>query len=109
MREWKPGTVRTGCASAVTLYRPLSGIPLLASGPATVTIGSDGFAEWRRLPSSGTLSISGATYWFLYDADFKELASGTGSGTPSFSGAGAKYLVLFGTQGAAISLNLTAQ
>ncbi|MDQ5986242.1 MAG: hypothetical protein CSYNP_01961 [Syntrophus sp. SKADARSKE-3] len=43
------------------LYRPLSGIPLLASGPATVSIGVDGFTEWRRLPSSGALSISGAT------------------------------------------------
>ena len=91
------------------LYRPLSGISLLASGPSTVSIGSDGFAEWRRLPASGTLSISGTTYWFLYDADFNALASGTGSGSPSFSGAGAKYIALFGTNGATISLNLTAQ
>jgi len=90
------------------LYRPLSGLPLLASGPATVAIGSDGFAEWRRLPSSGALSISGAGYWFLYDADFKELASGRGSGAPLFSGAGAKYLVVFGTGGATINLNLSA-
>jgi len=91
------------------LYCPLSGISPLASGPSTVSIGSDGFAEWRRLPSSGTLSMSGATYWFLYNADFNELASGMGSGTPSFSGAGAKYIALFGTKGATISLNLTAQ
>jgi CubicO group peptidase (beta-lactamase class C family) len=91
------------------LYRPLSGISLLASGQSTVSIGSDGFAEWRRLPSSGTLFISGATYWFLYDADFKEIASGMGSGSPLFSGTGAKCLVLFGTNEAMISLNLTAQ
>jgi CubicO group peptidase (beta-lactamase class C family) len=90
------------------LYRPVAGLPLLASGSATVSIGSDGFAEWRKLPSSGTLSISGASYWFLYDADFKELASGTASGAPLFSGAGAKYLVVFGTGGATINLNLSA-
>jgi CubicO group peptidase (beta-lactamase class C family) len=91
------------------LYRPLSGIPLLASGPTTVPIGSDGFAEWRQLPASGTLSMNGTTSWFLYDADFNELASGMVSGTPSFSGAGSKYLVLLGTYGTTISLNLTAQ
>jgi hypothetical protein len=45
----------------------------------------------------------------LYDADFKEIASGMGSGSPLFSGTGAKCLVLFGTNEAMISLNLTAQ
>jgi CubicO group peptidase (beta-lactamase class C family) len=89
------------------LYRPLSGVPQLVSGPVTVVIGSDGFSEWRKLPSSGALSISGAGYWFLYDADFNELATGKGSGAPLFSGAGAKYLALFGTSGETISLNLT--
>ena len=91
------------------LYRPLSGIPLLASGTATVSIGSDEFAEWRKLPSSGTLSISGATYWFLYGADFTEIASGKGSGAPLLSGTGAKYLVVFGARGSTINLKLTAQ
>jgi len=90
------------------LHRPLSGVPLLPSGATTVAVGGDGFTEWRRLPASGMLSISGAGYWFLYDAEFKELASGTGRGTPSFSGSGAKYLALFGERGAAINLTLTA-
>ncbi len=89
-----------------TLYRPLSGLAPLPSGTTAITIGSDGFTEWRRLPSSGTLSISGAGYWFLYDANFTELAHGTGSGTPSFSGSGAKYLALFGAGGTTISLTL---
>jgi CubicO group peptidase (beta-lactamase class C family) len=90
-----------------TLHRPLSGVPLLAAGTSAVSIGGDGFAEWRRLPPSGTLSISGSTYWFLYDADFAELASGTASGAPSFSGTGAKYLVVFGPRESAIDLKLT--
>ncbi|MHB8770596.1 MAG: serine hydrolase domain-containing protein [Syntrophales bacterium] len=90
------------------LYRPLSGVPLLDAGPSTVAIGSDGFAQWRRLPAAGTLSLSGAAYWFLYDADFRELASGRESGAPLFSGSGAKYLLLYGIRGTAISLNLTA-
>jgi hypothetical protein len=91
------------------LYRPLAGISRLALGPSEASIGSNGFAEWRRLPASGTLSISGATSWFLYDAEFNGLASGTGSSSPSFSGADEKYIALFGTSGATIRLNLTAQ
>ena len=91
------------------LYRPLSGVAPLAPGASTVPIGSDGFAEWRRLPPAGMLSLAGAGYWFLYDEGFRELASGTGSGAPPFSGVGAKYLLLFGEKDTAISLNLTAQ
>ena len=90
------------------LYRPLSGVPPLPSGSSTVAIGSDGFAQWRRLPAAGALTLSGAARWFLYDAEFRELASGTGSGAPSFSGSGAKYLLLYGAQGTAIALNLMA-
>jgi CubicO group peptidase (beta-lactamase class C family) len=89
------------------LYRPLSGLPLLASGPSVVSVGSDGFAEWRSLPFSGTLSISGTTGWILYDADFNQLAYGRESGAPVFSGAGTKYLLLYGPMGSTINLNLT--
>lgn len=90
------------------LHRPLSGVPLLTAGASSVVIGSEGFTEWRRLPASGVLSVNNSGYWFLYDADLAELASGTGSGAPSFSGTGAKYLALFGAQGTTINLNLAA-
>jgi len=88
------------------LYRPQSTIPLLAPGPAAVTIGADEFAEWRRLPAAGTISVTNATYWALFDATYTELASGTGPGTHAFAGVGAKYLVLFGAAGTSIILNL---
>jgi CubicO group peptidase (beta-lactamase class C family) len=90
------------------LYRPLSGVSSLTAGVSTVTIDNNGFAEWRVLPTSGSVAISGSgtTHWFLYDAGLKELASGTASGSPSFSGAGSHYLVLFGPAGSAIGLNL---
>ena len=32
-----------------TLYRPLAGIPSVALGTSTVTIGSEGFNEWRSV------------------------------------------------------------
>ena len=47
--------------SVSTLYRPLSGVTQVAVGQSSVTIGSNGFAEWRKLPTSGSLSISGAS------------------------------------------------
>lgn len=89
-----------------SLYRPLLGVPLAAAGTTTMTIGSEGHAEWRRLPVSGTVSISGTTAWKLFDSDFKQIAFSKGSGSAVFSGAGEKYLMLFGAKGAAITLNL---
>lgn len=89
-----------------TLYRPQSTVPLLAPGAATVTIGAEEFAEWRRLPAAGTISVTNAAYWALFDAAYTELASGTGPGSHAFAGAGAKYMVLFGAAGTPIVLNL---
>jgi len=89
------------------LYRPMSSLQQLATGSSTVTIGSDGFTEWRRLPVSGKLAISGDTSWTLYNANFKVLASGTGSGSCSFTGSNSNYLALAGTVGAPIVLKLT--
>jgi hypothetical protein len=88
------------------LYRPRSGLALLAAGPSTVTIGSDGFTEWRALPASGSLTITGASAWVLYDAQLAVLASGTGAGAPTFSGSDTKYLALLGAAGASIDLQL---
>lgn len=89
-----------------TLYRPQSAIPLLTPGSAIVTIGADAFAEWRRLPAAGTISVANASYWVLFDDAYTELASGTAAGTHAFAGAGAKYLVLFGAAGTPVTLNL---
>ena len=90
-----------------TLLRPLTGVPLLASGQSTVTIGSEGFNEWRKLPATGSVSIDGGSGWRLYDVDFKQTASGTGSGSAVLPGSGtAAYLMLFGANGTTINLNL---
>ncbi len=94
--------------SGSTLYRPLSGVPVAPAGPTTVAIGSEGHAEWRGLPADGTVSINAATVWKLFDGDFNQIAFGRGSGGATFSGAGNKYLMLFGAKGATINLNLAA-
>ncbi len=93
-----------------TLFRPLASVPSLAPGIATATIGSEGLNEWRTLPVSGSLSVTGGDEWRLYDAAFKQIASGPGSGSAVLPGSGkAAYLMLFGSPGATISLNLTVE
>ena len=88
------------------LYRPLSGLVLLEEGERLVAISSQGFGEWFRLPSSGELSISGSTFWFLYDAQGVEITSGTTGGTLKLSDTEAVYLLLRGEPETAIALNL---
>lgn len=91
-----------------TLYRPLSGVTPVAAGQTAVTIGSNAFAEWRKLPSTGSVSISGASVWRLFGAHFKQLSYGRGNGSVVLPGSGtATYLMLFGSPGATITLNLT--
>ena len=90
-----------------TLFCPLSGILSISAGPALVTIGNEGFSEWRKLPVSDSISISNATAWRLYDSNFNQTSSGKGSGSVVLPGSGeAAYLMLFGASGSTIHLNL---
>jgi CubicO group peptidase (beta-lactamase class C family) len=90
-----------------TLFRPLAGVPSLTPGTSTVTIGSEGLDEWRALPATGSVSVDGGGEWRLYDAGFKRIASGPGSGGAALPGSGAAaYLMLFGSPGATITLEL---
>jgi len=74
---------------ASSLYRPLAGVPALAAGANTVTIGADGHAEWREAKEAAALRVEGAAAWYLYDGDFTKLAQG---GTPG-GAAGARTAV----------------
>jgi len=90
-----------------TLFCPLSRIPSVPAGSASVTISSEGFFEWRKLPASGSISINNATAWRLYDNNFNQTSSGKGNGSAALPGAGeAAYLMLFGAPGSTIHLNL---
>jgi CubicO group peptidase (beta-lactamase class C family) len=86
------------------LYRPLSTLPTLAAGASSLAIGAGGFTEWRKVPSSGRLTLAGATCWSLHDGNLKQLATGTGDGAPAL--AGAAYLAVMGASGATLALNL---
>jgi len=88
-----------------TVYRPQETVPELRMGENEVMMGSEGFAEWRKLPAPGAVAISGTRAWKLYDSDLTLLAQGTGSGTASALTAGT-MLMLYGGAGSRVSVRL---
>ncbi|MEI7902658.1 MAG: serine hydrolase domain-containing protein, partial [bacterium] len=93
-----------------TLYRPVSGVENLETGQSSVAIGSDAAIEWRKLPATGTLSVSGTAVWRIFDSAFQPLVYRSGNGSFSLTGSGtAAYLMLFGLPGDTITLNLTPE
>lgn len=93
--EW----VRVGSC----LFRPLAGVPIFASTSATLGIGSEGLAEWRRLAAAATLTIAGAEAWRLYDSTLAYRDSGTGNAEMTAVPEGA-YLLVYGAANATITL-----
>lgn len=79
------------------LYRPQETIPALSSG--TVTIGTEGLAEWRSLGVPGMTKtvtiapVAAGGRWKIYNNDFTKMESGEGTrSVPLSSG---KYYLLF--------------
>ena len=77
-----------------TLYRPLDSVAELSLGENLVATGSEGYAEWRRLPAEARFIVTGAKSIKFYNADFA--LQNTDSLT---TGAGGGYLAVFGAPG----------
>jgi hypothetical protein len=97
--EW----LRTGSAVA----RPMASVPVLASGANVVTIGAEGYAEWRSVAAASTLGVAGAAAWKLFDAKLAVIASGVGNATSATAPAGA-YLEVFGKAGTNVAVTVGA-
>jgi hypothetical protein len=55
------------------IYQPADNIPALTLTP--ITIGPEGFSEWRQSGTAQTLTITGQnTRWATYDATFTQTA-----------------------------------
>lgn len=73
-----------------------------------VTIGPDGYAEWRAVlsdvtPVQVTITTTGA--WHLYDPAFTTVANGKGSDVACLpAGNGLRYLTIFGDPGQTITV-----
>lgn len=91
------------------VHRPLATVRVLTNGmPEVVTIGPEGYAEWRAVMSqqaSLPISITTTGAWQLYDPTFTSVANGTGPATVSVpAGSGLAYLTLFGEPGQSVLL-----
>jgi len=91
------------------IHQPLASVPVLPRGATeVVTIGPEGYAEWRAVatdvtPVQVTITTTGA--WQLYDPAFTSLANGKGSAVTSLpAGKGLGYLTLFGDPGQTITV-----
>ncbi len=91
-----------------SLFRPLATVPALLPGANTVTTGAKGYAEWRSVPATATLTIAGAGAWYLYDDGFAVLAAGTASPQTTSAPAGS-YLVVFAPPSSDATVTLTAR
>lgn len=90
------------------LFRPSGSVPTLGVGTHSVMIDSDGFAQWRKLPISGKIAISGGTVWVVYDDQFAQVATGEGGGSTALPGRGQEcWLLLFGKALNAINVTVS--
>ncbi len=87
----KPGLARMGSIVMVQRDR----VAALAAGRNAVTIGKQGYAEWREIDDAGRISVRDARAWYLYDEDVSLLTYGMKDATGIKAPAGS-LLVVFG-------------
>ena len=91
------------------MHQPLASVPVLPRAATdVVTIGPEGYAEWRAVASDVTpvqVTITTTGAWHLYDPAFTTVANGKGSDVACLpAGNGLGYLTLFGDQGQTITV-----
>jgi len=91
------------------MHQPLALVPVLPRGATeVVTIGPEGYAEWRAVASDVTpvqVTITTTGAWHLYDPAFTTVANGKGSDVAWLpAGKGLGYLTLFGDPGQTITV-----
>src|SRR5438093_10600784 len=91
------------------MHQPLASVPVLPNGATeVVTIGPEGYAEWRAVasditPVQVTITATGAGH--LYDPEFKTVANGKGSDVACLPARkGLAYMTLFGDPGQTITV-----
>jgi CubicO group peptidase (beta-lactamase class C family) len=91
------------------VHRPLDAVPTLPSGAtSTVTIGPDGYAEWRAVATPVEVDIDTTGAWRIYDSAFASVASGTGASRAVLSSvSGLAYIILFGDPAQTMTVTLS--
>lgn len=93
------------------IHQPLSTVAALAvNEPVTLTIGPEGYAEWRAIADNASpqqLVINSEGEWRLYDSEFKSVEHGQGKAVVTIpAGKGISYLTVFGALGETITLSV---
>ena len=91
------------------MHQPLAMVPVLPRGATdVVTIGPEGYAEWRAVASDVTpvqVTITTTGAWHFYDPAFTTVADGKGNAVTSLpAGSGLGHLTLFGNPGQTITV-----
>jgi hypothetical protein len=97
-----------------SMHMPLDAVAVLPSGaPSTVTIGPDGYAEWRAVPTDSTpvrVAIATTGAWRIYDPAFTSVADGKGNSETFLpAGRGFAYIILFGDPGQTITVTVSGE
>ena len=96
------------------MHQPLDAVPVLPRGAtSTVTIGPDGYAEWRAVGTDSTpvgVDIATTGAWRIYDSAFKSVANGKGNSQAFLPAAsGFAYIILFGDPGHTIEVTVSGE
>lgn len=90
-----------------SVYRPQETVADISSG-GTVTIGDDGYAQWRTVSSGGVpkeIAVTTSGTWRVFDSSLTWVSTTDGSGTASLPPVSGKYyIVVFGGQGDSIAI-----
>jgi len=89
-----------------SLYQPLASVEGLTTGRSTVTIGPEGYTEWRTVDAAGTLTTLGVGSWKVFQGDGALVGAGTADGADVAVPAGAR-VAFFGVAGAALQVRYT--
>ena len=96
------------------MHMPLDAVAVLPSGATrTVTIGPDGYAEWRAVATDSTparVAIATTGAWRIYDPAFTSVAGGKGNSETLLPAAsGFAYIILFGDPGQTITVTISGE
>lgn len=93
-----------------SVFRPADSVWPLAAGSSVLSIGTEGYAEWRSIPASPgaqNIALSGATAWKLYDGEFNLKSSSDSARQPQLPAHAAPfYLLVYGKANSLVSTML---
>lgn len=89
---------------ADAVFRPADSVVPLGDASEIVTIGAEGWSEWRRLGPGAIRTISGATAWRLFDDAFAQTDAGGATGATVRASERGGFVLFYGAPGDRIAV-----